>query len=70
VAQGLVETNVVRKVRRAKTAAKPAPKRRRALLPDELRRLLDANPKSRDYYLAAVLTGLRWSELSLVERRE
>jgi len=70
VSQGLIETNAVRKVRRAKAGSRPAPRRRRALMPDELRRLLDANPKCRDYYLAAVLTGLRWGELSLVERRD
>ena len=70
VAQGLIETNVVRKVRRAKAGSTPAPKRRRGLRPDELRRLLDANPQYQDYYLAAVLTGLRWGELSLVECRD
>ena len=70
VSQGLTTENPVRKVKRAKATARPGPKRRRALKPDELRRLLDANPAHRDYYMTAVLTGLRWSELSLVERRD
>lgn len=70
VAQGLTAANPVKKVRRAKAGSKPPPRRRRALRPEELHRLLDANPSCRDYYLTAALTGLRWSELSLVERRD
>jgi integrase len=70
IPQGYAEENPVRKVRRAKAGAAPPPRRRRALRPDELRKLLDAAPRSRDYYLTAALTGLRHRELSLVERRD
>ena len=67
---GVIQTNSARRVKRAKTTAAALPHRKRAFTAEELRRLLDACPAYRDYYRIAALTGLRWTELSRVDRRD
>jgi integrase len=70
VDQGWLERHPISgKVRRA-TGTKSRPYRRRAFLPEELRAFLAVAPRHRDRYLVAALSGLRFKELHMIEKRD